>query len=231
MTHRGKLADELEAAGIPVTCYDLSTWNLPLMLWRLRSALRNTRPAIVQTFLYHANILGRIAARDWLASATVVSGIRVAEKRSRFRLWLDRVTDRFVQRHVCVSQSVAKFSHEVGGLPLAKLDVVPNGVDVDRFAKAKPADLSQFGVPRDAFVVLSVGRLEEQKAPDMLLEAVSPLLPPNDNLHLLYVGNGPLESTLRDRISELARSADRVHFAGSVSGTFPASCEPAAVWL
>ncbi|MEZ6045054.1 MAG: hypothetical protein R3C11_05635 [Planctomycetaceae bacterium] len=38
----------------------------------------------------------------------VFSGIRVAERRSRFRLWLDRATDRFVHAHVCVSRDVAE---------------------------------------------------------------------------------------------------------------------------
>ncbi len=212
LTHRGVLADDLEELGIPVTCYGLRSWNLPLVLWKLRTALKNTEPQIVQTFLYHANILGRIAA--WLAGVPhVLSGIRVAEKRSRLRLWLDRWTNRFVTQHVCVSQSVATFSREQGGLPEHKLVVVPNGVDVERFRDAKPADLSQFGVPDDSFTVLFVGRLEPQKNPHMLLEGVGPLFAQHSGLHVLFVGAGALESSLRERCATLD-CADRVHFAG-----------------
>lgn len=212
LTHRGKLADELEDICVPVTCYGLRPWNLPFVLWRLRSALKDTKPLVVQTILYHANILGRVAA--WLAGAGhVVSGIRVAEKRSWFRLFLDRWTDRFVTKHVCVSKAVARFSAEQGGLPKEKLVVVPNGVDVDRFRHANPASLEEFGVPDDAFVVLSVGRLEPQKNPMVLLEGVSPLCPRFANLHVLFVGAGSLESSLRERCKAL-KCSDRVHFAG-----------------
>ncbi|MFK7817220.1 MAG: glycosyltransferase [Planctomycetaceae bacterium] len=212
LTHRGRLADELEQQGVPVTCYELSKWNLLLVVWRLRSALKNTRPAILQTFLYHANIIGRIAG--WLAGVPhVCSGIRVAEKRSRFRLWIDRWTDRLVSKHICVSESVAAFSVEVGGLSRSKIEVVANGVDVDRFASAEPAKLAGFGVPEDACVVLSVGRLEPQKAPQVLIDGISPLFPRFEKLHLLMVGTGSLESSLRDQAARLG-IADRVHFAG-----------------
>lgn len=212
LTQRGKLADELEEHGVPVTCYGLTKWNLPLVLWRLRSAFKNTRTVILQTFLYHANILGRIAG--WLAGVPhVVSGIRVAEKRGRVRLWIDRWTDRFVSRHVCVSQSVADFSAEQGGLPASKLVVVPNGVDVPRFKNASPADLTQFEIPKDAFTLLFVGRLEPQKAPEVLIDGVSPLLPLYPELHVLIVGAGSLESSVRDQVAA-RETGKRVHFAG-----------------
>jgi glycosyltransferase involved in cell wall biosynthesis len=212
LTHRGRLADELEQQGVPVTCYELSKWNLPLVLWRLRSALKNTKPAIVQTFLYHANIIGRIAA--WLAGVPhVCSGIRVAEKRSRFRLAVDRWTERFISKHICVSDAVAKFSVDVGGLSQSKIEVAANGVDADRFSSATRLDLTKFGIPDDAFVVLAVGRLEPQKAPEVLIEGISPLFPRHENLHLLLVGTGSLESSLRDQVSQLGVT-ERVHFAG-----------------
>ena len=212
LTHRGKLADELEELGVPVSCYELGKWNLPLVLWRLRSALKASRPAVVQTFLYHANILGRVAA--WMAGVPhVLSGIRVAEKRSWFRLALDRWTDRFVSKHVCVSEGVKRFSVQQGGLPEPKMVVVPNGVDVARFKEAEPANLTEFGIPGGAFTALFVGRLEPQKAPEMLIQGLSPLFPPHPHLHLLMVGAGSLESSLRDRAAAL-NIVDNVHFAG-----------------
>ena len=60
-------------------------------LRRLSGLLLTQKPHLVQTFLFHANILGRLAARR-AGVAAVVSGIRVAERGSRWHLWVDRCT-------------------------------------------------------------------------------------------------------------------------------------------
>ena len=54
------------------------------------------------------------------------------------------VTQRLVDRYVCVSQSVADFSASTAGLPAEKLVVIPNGVDISRFTSVKPADLASW---------------------------------------------------------------------------------------
>ncbi len=89
--------------------------------------------------------LGRIAARRAGVKA-VVSGIRVAERGSRWHLWLDRLTQGWVDRYVCVSQSVAEFSASQGGLPPEKLVVIPNGIDLDKYPARQPADLAALGI-------------------------------------------------------------------------------------
>src|SRR4051812_17468493 len=64
LQERGPLADELEGRGIPVTCYGLRrVWQVPRLVRRLARDLREFRPALLQTWLYHANILGRLAGR------------------------------------------------------------------------------------------------------------------------------------------------------------------------
>ena len=167
-----------------------------LVVWPLARRLAALRPAILQTFLFHANIVGRLAGTA-ARVPVIVSGIRVAEKRSRLRLWLDRFTDRLVTRHICVSRDVADFSAQVGRLPSAKMSVIPNGVDVDHFANAVPVDLAQFGVPAGSRVLLFVGRLEPQKGPFELLHAAAQLVVDHADVHLLMVGDGPLASDLR----------------------------------
>ena len=137
LNNRGPLTEPLKAAGIPVTAIGAGRVRSPRGLWRatigLTQCLKEQRPEVLQTFLFHANITGRLAAKR-AGVPVVVSGIRVAEKRGRWRLTLDRLTDHLVSRHVCVSQSVADFSISESGLPESKVVVIPNGVDVERFA-------------------------------------------------------------------------------------------------
>jgi glycosyltransferase involved in cell wall biosynthesis len=62
-------------------------------------------------------------------------------------------------------------------------------------------------------VLLFVGRLDPQKAPFRLLEAVRDLWPAHLDLHVLLVGQGPLEAKLHAWVRQ-HEAGDRVHFAG-----------------
>lgn len=198
---KAPLVDVLESAGIPVVCFGVKRkWDVTV-LWHLVRSLRQHRPTILQTWLFHANLIGRVAGR--LANVPViVSGIRVAEKRARWRLWIDRLTERWVQAHVCVSQAVADFSIEQGGLNAEIVHIIPNGVNVARFASADPADLTGEGIPLAAPTVLFVGRLDPQKDPLLLLEAFPQIQSRIPDVHLIFVGSGVLESELSSRIQE-----------------------------
>lgn len=205
----GALVAPLRAAGVPVTCLKARSRRDIGVILRLRRHLAGSRPDVLQTFLFHANIAGRIAGR--LAGVPVViSGIRVAERR-RWHLWFDRMTDRLVDRHVCVSRAVAHYTSTVGGLSPEKIVVIPNAVDAVRFSGAVPADLSEFGFPAQAKVVLFVGRLHPQKDPVRLLSAFRRLSARHDDIRLLIVGTGPLEGELKLRSADLGPS---VVFAG-----------------
>ena len=75
-----------------------------------------------------------------------------------------------------------------------------------------PADLSEFGIPSDAFVVIAAAQFRPSKGLSVLLEA-SNAWAELDNLHLLLVGNGIDEATYGDAIRQSA-IADRIHQTG-----------------
>jgi glycosyltransferase involved in cell wall biosynthesis len=209
---RGALADELSAAGVPVVCLGASHWTGVGAVWRLCRELRRFRPTLLQTFLFHANLAGRLAGR--LAGVlTIVSGIRVAEKRSRVYLWLDRWTNWLVATNVCVSQAVADFSIAEGGLSRRKIVVIHNGVDVARFAGARPAELSALGIPERSRTLLTIGRLDRQKGLLDLIEAAGVVVQKHPDAHFLLVGEGPERAALERAVRERGLAA-RVHFAG-----------------
>ncbi|MES2789296.1 MAG: glycosyltransferase [Planctomycetota bacterium] len=192
----GSLLEVLLAANIPVTCLNARRRSDVGVLWRLYRELRKLRPSLLQTFLFHANIAGRIAA--WLARVPhVVSGIRVAERRRNGYLLLDRATEWMVQKHVCVSEGVAAHSRIAGRLSTSKLCVIPNGVDFEKFSAAKPLDLSPWNIPPHDQVWVTVGRLDPQKGPWDLLQAVQKLQPSHPHLKLLWAGSGPLQGELQ----------------------------------
>ncbi len=208
------LADRIEQAGITLHTFGARGWlDFPRVRGAVRRQLTLDRPRIVQSFLFHANVLLARAAHAAGVPHTI-SGIRVAERRWGVRLRLEKWTDRWIERHVCVSQQVRDFAIQRVGLPPDKLVVIPNGVDVDRFAQALPADLSTLGLTeRPRHLLACIGRLERQKGFDRLLEQLPEVLRSHADCHLLIVGVGPEEDSLRHQVAGLGLQS-RVHFLG-----------------
>ena len=206
------LADELEAAGVPVHCFDARrSWQFFSVLRRLRRQFAADALEIVQTFLFHANLLGTLAARR-AGVPHVVTGIRVAERRAGWHLTLARWTDRWVERHVCVSESVRDFCRQAG-LSESKLVVIHNGVDVARFAAAQRRSLAEFGIPAERQVLTHVGRLDAQKGVGWMLEQMPKIFAARPTAELLLVGDGPELADLK-RLTARLGLAGRVHFTG-----------------
>lgn len=203
----------LEAAGVKFHCLGgRSMWQFPLVAGRLKRLLASQNTQIIQAFLFHANLLGRIAAPR-AGVGVVVCGIRVAERGTPWHLRLDRLTQGWVDRYVCVSRSVAEFSATTGRLPSPKLVVIPNGIDLAKYPARQPADLNAMGIPTGRRVVTFVGRLESQKGVQWLIEAAPAWLEKLPDCDLLVVGEGPLRHTL-EATCQAEGLAGRVHFAG-----------------
>ncbi|MCE5266400.1 MAG: glycosyltransferase [Planctomycetaceae bacterium] len=208
----------LLAAGVEVHCLNArAIWQFPVVVHRLRRLFDAQNPQVVQTFLFHANVLGRIAA-CCAGVKTILAGVRVAERSARWHLWLDRMTHRCVDRYVCVSQSVADFSSQYAGLPAEKLVVIPNGIDLGKYPAGDCPDFlkatrEMLGIPPGRRAITFVGRLTPQKGVDWLVETAPQWMAQLPDCDLLLVGDGPLRDSLEAAASS-AGIANRVHFAG-----------------
>ncbi|HMH12535.1 MAG TPA: glycosyltransferase [Edaphobacter sp.] len=127
------------------------------------------------------------------------------------RHWWLRPFDKWMYHHyqriACNSQATAdeliRWCPGIAG----KTQVVPNGIPLETFANAGPAELDSVprGVPRLVFV----GRFEPQKDHQTILRALAKV----PAVHLLLIGDGPL----RAQLQELARALgviERVTFLG-----------------
>lgn len=210
---KASLVLRLEQAGIPVRFVGVSSsWQVLSAIRRLRRLLAEQEPHVVQTFLFHANVVGAIAGARGRPRPRIVTGVRVADP-SRWRQRLERWVSRRVDKIVCVSQSVAVFCSGQGPIPQQKLEVIPNGIELDRYPAQPAANLTQFGVPADRQAIASIGRLHAQKGIDWMLRVAPQILAQLPSHDLLLVGDGPERTTLQDLAASLG-IADRVHFAG-----------------
>lgn len=94
-------------------------------------------------------------------------------------------------------------------LPSASIDVIPNGVETDRFHPA------QAGATADKLRLLTVGRLSATKRVEMLIDAVEILHADGVKLHLTVAGGGQLEPALKETVSQ-RKLGEIVEIAGRI---------------
>lgn len=201
------LLEQLQRCGIPVaSANSRRNVSLPNCYRQLRRWF-GARPCdVCQTFLFHANVLGTHAARA-AGIANCVGGLRVAEP-NRWRTLLERTAVARMDRLVCVSGAVETFAIEQLRCPAAITQVIPNGVEVERFAASAGYDWSAIGWPDDAIVTLIVGRLHRQKGLELIWRELDRLAPVGSRRKLLFVGAGPLAAAVDRECARLG--ADRV---------------------
>lgn len=120
-----------------------------------------------------------------------------------------------VSKIVCVADAIKHYLASVRFLwlhiPERKLQRIYKGHDL-RWYQEKPADLTQFGVPAEAFVVCCTGRNVPRKGFDVLVKALDEL-PGDVEAHLLLVGDVIDNEELRSQVSGTSHP-ERIHFTG-----------------
>lgn len=180
----------------------------------LSAELKRRGVRLVHSYLFHANLLGTLAAR--LAQVPVA----LASKRSldtyprRMDRWACRVGNRLSDRVTVPAEAVKQHVHQEEGCPLEKIVIIPNGIDlnrVDGWADSGWAH-TRTHVPSGPLVG-TVGRLSQKKGQRDLLEAAAVVLNHVPQTRFLFVGDGPLRAELESRARELGVEG-RVRFFG-----------------
>ncbi len=167
----GPIGEALQLAEVPVEALGVRSPGQAWRLARLARLLRHARPHLVHTHLFHANVLGRMAARI-AGVPRVVSSVHIIERERAWHPWLEAVTSPLVDVEVCVGASVREFMAEAG-VPEGKLAVIENGVDLAGVDRAAATPRDEVPVPEGVPFLLTVARLHAQKGLDVLLEAAA----------------------------------------------------------
>lgn len=126
------------------------------------------------------------------------------------------------QTWIAVSEHARATVARLFDFPLESIGRIYNGVDLEKFGSSEPgpgaeaADVrSSLGVDGDETVILSVGRLSEQKCFDDLLAAFANVLPARPDARLVIAGEGPERDRLEQLFSSLGLK-DRARLLGNV---------------
>lgn len=197
LTDKGSMADKIRSLGIPVHALGMKgAMSMPWALLRLRGMMRHEGIQLVQCWMYHADLLGGLAAR--FAGLPVLWGIRQSNfdvdgsKKATIRVmhWCARLSRRVPARIISCSEA-ARRVHEQQGYAADKLVVIPNGFQTGVFQpddRAREETRRALNIPADAAVVGVVGRFDPQKDHRTFIEAAGRLTRQGEKIYFLLCG-------------------------------------------
>lgn len=132
--------------------------------------------------------------------------------------WMRRVAGMTLKRATLLTGCSPELVRRVCdlGFPESASRVIPYGVDIETFSPGpEVADgwRRRLGIPVDATLALTVGRMVSKKGYDVLVGALPMLLEGDPSVHVVFAGEGDRR---QEWSRETERFSDRVHFPGAV---------------
>lgn len=197
LTDLGVVGEELTQQGIPVHVVGMtSILSLPKTYFKLRKLLSELKPDVVQTWMYHADFLGGLAAKS-LGIKKIIWGIRttdVTQGGSKLTVVLRGICAKLsysIPTDIVCAAHVSKDVHIKVGYDKSKMHVIANGFELDKLvATEEDRDRirQEFNIPKEAIVIGSVGRFNVVKNQKFFVEVASELVEFYPNLIFMVIG-------------------------------------------
>ena len=196
----GKYGPRLIASGVDVHCLNMPRGRVTISgLFNLYRLLRQIRPDVVQTWMYHADLLGGVVAR--LAGIKAICwGIRHSNlepgKSARSTIIIARlcaILSRCIPRSIVSCSAQAAEVHQRLGYVKEKFTVIANGYNLEEFSP-RPEDGArlrpEWGIGGDVPLLGVVARFDAQKDHQNLLQALARLKETGQVFRCVLIGTG-----------------------------------------
>ena len=180
-------------------------------------ALSYVNPALLVTYNWGAIEWALAANFTNIPHIHVVDGFGPDEAYRQLprRVWFRRAALSRCKQVVVPSQTLERLVREVWRLRIDKITHIPNGIDVDRFARPPDRDLlSALRIPSDQPIIGTVSALRREKNLARLLRAIA-LLPDQMPFVLLISGEGAERQALESQARAMNRD-NRIIFTGEI---------------
>ena len=200
LSTKGEIGPRIEALGVPVQALGMQSGvPSPVRFARLVWLLRASRPLVVHTWMYHADLLGGLSAR--LAGCkNVIWGVRSSHlsstesKRSTLMVMKAcAAVSGWVPSKILSCSHRAKAVHVAAGYVEDKINVIPNGFDLGCFAPdtaARSSVRAELGLSMDTPLVGLMARHDPQKSHSGFFEAAARLREHLPQVHFVLAGTG-----------------------------------------
>jgi glycosyltransferase involved in cell wall biosynthesis len=195
---KGKYGPKLTKLGIKVYCLNIKkNFFLIFDIFYLARLLCSLKPDVVQTWMYHADLLGSVASR-LIGIKNIVWNIRqsdLSKNKSKYStIWIVKILSKFswlLPKKIVVCSKRAISIHKDLGYCSKKMFFIPNGYDLSIF---KPINNKEFTIRKKLRIkkktplIGSIGRFDPQKDHMNLLYALSSLLSQNIDFYCILAG-------------------------------------------
>lgn len=224
LTPIGSIGEKLLTSGIRVRSLNMQSGRpSPRGFLQLSDWLRHERPDVLQTWLYHADLLGLLAAKTARIQKVVWNLRSSYHDLSQYRrltgivLKLCTWLSGWPQAVVTNSRSGQEFHTHLGYHP-RRWVWIPNGIDIQTFKPdpdMRSALRRELDLPPESFLIGLVARFDPMKDHVTFLQAAGLLSPAWANVHYVLVGEGvdPSNPSLVDQVQN-EHLAGRVHLLG-----------------
>ena len=174
LTDIGLVGEKIQALGVPVRALEMSRSGLPnpLRVWQLTRWLRAARPQMVQTWMYHADLVGMAAA--WLAGdLPVIWNIQHGSLRLRsdnLRTFLVAkvcaILSHWRSVHIISCSAATSREHQELGYAAAKISVIPNGTNTIVYRpnpESRRTIRRELNITNEIPLIGMIGRFDPQK--------------------------------------------------------------------
>lgn len=202
MTDRGSLGDQIESVGVPVFTLEMRRGvPNPFAMLQLRRLLMKERPQILQTWLYHSDLLGVLVGK-FSSVPAIVWNVRCSDMDFSRYPFTSKLVLRLLARLSRLPDAVIANSyegrrcHEALGYVPRQWSVIPNGFDLDQFRPDPSARLKfreELKLPEDAVLIGMIARFDAMKDHENLFRAMQLMRQRDRNVSCVLVGNGMTE--------------------------------------
>jgi len=199
LTDYGELGDRLRADGVEVRALGMrSLLGVPSVVLRLSKIMRQSNPDIVQTWMYHADLIGGLAAKA-ANIKKIIWGIRSADmiKGTAYSTFAIRricaLLSHWLPAKIICAAEASRTAHAAIGYDTSKMMVIPNGFEVPALpsaAESRRLLRAQCTWTDDEFVIGCVGRFNYYKDHANFVEAAGLLASRHPTARFLMLGKG-----------------------------------------
>lgn len=198
----GPMAERIRAAGVTVTCIGMGRGGSRGALAGIRalvSRLREVQPDVVQCWMYHADLLGGIAARLAVPKAARIWSIRAssmpypASLLTRTVIRTCAVLSSIIPVRIISCSATAAALHVRLGYDARRIVVIPNGFDLTRFMPSPESRASvreELGLAEHTAIIGCVARFDPQKDFPTLFRTFGFVLDARADATLVIAGQG-----------------------------------------
>lgn len=196
LTDIGKIGLEIKDLGVEVQALHMrGALSFPVALIKLVKILKKHSPDIIQSWMYHADLLAGIAAR-LCGIKNIVWGVRgtyppIGNKQTYMIMKLCAYLSRFVPRKIIYVSKSALDSHISYGYDSRKSLYIHNGIQIDSVnydENGRALIRQQLGLADTDIVIGTLGRFHPDKGQDLLLQSTQQVLSKYSNVVFVFVG-------------------------------------------